>query len=83
MLLLLLLFVFSLQTSVLAGEVDGTTVMDFGVGSMLRERECTVAFFLGRSAVDLERGRPIFGRSPPTSGILIGGGLSESPLASK
>ena len=52
-------------------------------GSMLCERECRIGFFFGRSAVDLERGRPTFGSSaPPRSCILVGGGLSESARVS-
>ena len=53
---------------------------------MLRDREWTVAFFLGRSTVDFDRGRPTFGispLSPAISGSFASRGLSDSPQGSK
>lgn len=84
--LLLLVFKFNLEVSsgiqVRVAAPVTTGVAEFEADcSMLFERECTVIFFLGLSAVDLERGRPILGNSP-TCDILASGGPSASPLIS-
>ena len=47
--------------------------------SMLLDREWTLTLFLGRSAVDFERGRPILGSSPMSGILVCGGSLSRSP----
>ena len=76
-LLLLLEFVVELSTGIQVREFATPVVTR---GSILFDRDCTASFFLGRSAtVDFERGRPIFGRSPPT---LVDCCLSRSPLMS-
>lgn len=75
---LLLLELFELEVS--SGIQVSVSEPDSGL-SMLLDRDWTATLFLGLSAVDLERGRPILGSSP-TGGILGGGCLSTLPRMS-
>lgn len=52
----------------------GLSALDW---SLLLERDLRGHFFFGLSTVDLERGLPIFGRSPP-SVLLLEGGVNPS-----